>query len=411
MIKKSVAVQYWFIFMLLFSTSGKVSIAFSMYCITFVLCLYGTSFKVNKRMIILLMPLIILFIIGLMGSGGNTTYALMKDAWYLLKVILTLSIGYLLMYYIKSFRNLCSIVVITGAISSGFHLLKIVLYGNSLSASELVHLREDLGVAGSLLSILALIIILFGKQFVKMPGYIYVMAATLCALSIMLSMSRTYIIIFIIMAFVIKGKQLLNASTMIITLVLSILVMGIITANINSQFVQKFANSMSEIGIQDYSEKSEINSNWRGYEAFRALVEFQSGSVTEKIFGQGFGAQIDLGFEMQLGGNMMRMIPMTHNAYMYLLVKFGIVGLLVYAYFIYKFIHGRRQLKIEQKINENVIVARLISGLGWLILLTTLVISGVFNIYQLDGPLMILGALCFVSLQQQTFLKSFETVN
>ncbi len=101
----------------------------------------------------------------------------------------------------------------------------------------------------------------------------------------------------------------------------------------------------------------------------------------------------------------MQMIPITHNGYMYILVKFGLLGFFLHSYFIYKLIHRRSWLAGAGK-SEFELVEKLIAGIGWLILFTTFVISGMFNIFQLDSVLIFLGALMYLSKYQNHGYKN-----
>ena len=105
--------------------------------------------------------------------------------------------------------------------------------------------------------------------------------------------------------------------------------------------IGKFEHSVTEVAISDYEDMSDINLNWRGFESYRAYLTYLDGSLFEKAFGQGFGAMVDLGFDMPLGGDAsisFRYIPVIHNGYMYLLVKYGLIGVLIYLYYIFKLI-------------------------------------------------------------------------
>ena len=392
---------------LLFSASlGSPGVIFIVQCLLIIILLNNGQYRLSRRLFYFLTPLFLLFGLGVIGSIRNLPYDALKDAWYLLKVIVCIVVGFLLMQRIKSFRTLLRIIVFVSLLSAIWHLLDVAIYGGFTNPGILFVLREEYGVTGSLLTVLGLICLLFCRRHLNIPYFLYVGAIFICSLSIVLSMSRTYVVVFLIMSFVMMGKKVFNP----VWLVAGLLLLAVSFAALqdsSSVFADKIKHSAVELELHDYSSKAKINANWRGFEAYRALKTFMGGDISEKIFGQGFGSLIDLGFEMRLGGNRMEMIPMTHNGYMYVIVKFGVVGLLIYFYFIYKLIRRKSEVRAGGK-SEFELVNRLIAGVGWLVLCTTLVITGVFNIFRLDSMLMVLGALLCLSQTYGIRLKAIR---
>ena len=68
-------------------------------------------------------------------------------------------------------------------------------------------------------------------------------------------------------------------------------------------FVQKTANTSSEVNVHSYETFEDINLNWRGFEAARAAKTYAEFGDTEKLVGGGFGTMVDLGFAMKLLGS------------------------------------------------------------------------------------------------------------
>lgn len=401
-VKKLSAVEISFITLLVLSSSGMVGLSFIVCATVVIMFLVRKDLKLNKALVRLCMPLVFLLLVGSIFAYKNTAYDVEKDIWYILKIVLWISVGFMSMTYIKSFKALCRLIIIAGALLAIYHLVRVVIHINVLNISELYHLREDLGISGSLLSILSLVLLVVKRRLFVFPFSLYVILVMLMSLSVLLSVSRVYLVISFVLFLLLKGKDVFSMKgVLVLSSVFAIVFIAVIT-NPDSQLITKFENSINEIAVSDYTNKSDINANWRGFEAYRALVTFMSGNAAEKVFGQGLGALIDIGFTMKLGGNDMRFIPMTHNGYMAILVKYGLLGIFIYFYFIYKLLY----YKVPQKQNsEEVKVAKkLIASVGIIIFLTTFVISGLFNIYQLDGTLTILGALVYyVSSNQENF--------
>lgn len=99
--------------------------------------------------------------------------------------------------------------------------------------------------------------------------------------------------------------------------------------NVTSSFMDKVANSLDEVSSSgNVWTESTINQNWRGYEKYCAIRNFNHADSFIKLFGNGFGYQLDMGGYSSLvvkgssGG-----IPFLHNGYFSVLFKCGMLGL------------------------------------------------------------------------------------
>ena len=160
-----------------------------------------------------------------------------------------------------------------------------------------------------------------------------------------------------------------------------------------SKFLEKVVRSLSEVAISDHQTSKDINLNWRGYESYRAVIDYQSGSWQERIVGQGLGATIDLGMEMTLGDREFRYVPIIHNGYLQLLVKTGLAGLVLYIYFLGSivFFRSSHSSNLRSWLEYQSLV-RLIRGLGLFLALASLVVTGIFN-QGIFSVLVLLGLL------------------
>ena len=114
------------------------------------------------------------------------------------------------------------------------------------------------------------------------------------------------------------------------------------------------------------------------------------------MFGQGFGAQVDIGFFQNLSGqrgNEVRFIPIFHNGYIYLLIKTGIVGVLVYlALLAWLYRVGRRTASGPPD-DPKTLQGRALQGCALALLVSTWIVSGAFNKFGLVGLLLMVGHL------------------
>ena len=119
-----------------------------------------------------------------------------------------------------------------------------------------------------------------------------------------------------------------------LTVLFLIAALVIVGANADSDsftFFGKILRSIQEL-IPDESQN--INSNWRAVESAVALSAILNGSFFEILFGKGMGFRLPLGFEMTLANVEFDSIPILHNGYLYILLKYGVIGLFLWFKFL-----------------------------------------------------------------------------
>jgi len=164
----------------------------------------------------------------------------------------------------------------------------------------------------------------------------------------------------------------------------------------------RFARGLDEIVPSEKESRSDAALSFRGYESFRALEDYIGGSVSEMVVGQGFGATVNLGEVWVLGGIFgeesgdveFEELLIIHNGYLMVLVKYGFLGLWLYLYFIYSWIRLSKPKKPVSSTNE--MFYRLLVSITAMMLMYSLLVSGLLNKSAFSGLLMIIGALLFV---------------
>jgi hypothetical protein len=160
-------------------------------------------------------------------------------------------------------------------------------------------------------------------------------------------------------------------------------------------FIQKAANTSSEVNVHSYETYEDINLNWRGFEASRAAKTYGGFSETEKLVGGGFGTMVDLGFAMKLGdtGESFEFVPLLHNGYMELLVKTGLIGLSLFILFCIQIVlMAIRELRQSGKYAK--LNGLLLLWTVFVFALTQGAITGILNKGELAPNLFLLGATC-----------------
>ena len=128
------------------------------------------------------------------------------------------------------------------------------------------------------------------------------------------------------------------------------------------------------------------------------MDQFAAGSIPSMLFGQGFGATVDLGITMPLqvtetGFRGVRHIGIFHNGYVYLLTKVGIVGLLLYvAVLVYLYTVGRARAALPFSEIDSA-TGRLFQFGVVTLAATTYFIAGMFNRGDMFPVLLLTGFL------------------
>lgn len=144
----------------------------------------------------------------------------------------------------------------------------------------------------------------------------------------------------------------------------------------DSSLAQAFTRSGSEIGVRDYATQADINTNYRGWEAYQALKTYKKGNLYELLFGHGAGKLIAL--DVVVIGDF-EAIPILHNGYYYLLVKIGPIGMLFYLLFYFNSIKYARKLKLSKPTDASNFYYRIALAIVAVILVTHISVSTITN--------------------------------
>ncbi|EGP5006793.1 TPA: hypothetical protein QFC10_002409, partial [Enterococcus faecium] len=158
-------------------------------------------------------------------------------------------------------------------------------------------------------------------------------------------------------------------------------------------FVLKIENTLVELSIKtDWSRYENIVQNWRGYEVFVALNQFNNFSLLQKIMGNGFGTLIPVkytnlvGVPLENGG-----IILLHNGYYTLLLKTGICGLLCYLLFFCRLI-----LLSLKSYSDNAMESIILLSISVITLVNTYTTTGIFKSTYSFITLIFMGFLIFI---------------
>lgn len=337
-------------------------------------------------------PLFVMIFTGMIFTDFDATYNLLKDAWYVGKVILVALVGIAIGYtasptiqWLKPAILLCSLAA----------LVQLIQYAIGLSYNETIKL--SLGVAILLPFVLyALPKVLSARTYLPWILAVPIMTA------VVLTDSRTMLLVFFLAWLGARGAFQSNMRTALTALALALL-FGAVSPLLpqydinNITLMGKIQNSLNEITFVQSDDIADISANWRGFEAYKAFQMWQSASLGEKVFGLGIGKPIDIEMDFYLGGTPMRYLPILHNAYFAILVKFGLLGLGLFITFMTA---PFRFSEISTDPN-SIFAARLGRTSAIVLIVTTVVISGPLNRSVADGVTLLWGWSIGMQLQRR----------
>ena len=350
----------------------------------------------------------LLFCLGLHGIYSNSLYDVGKDLWYFSGPVVYIFFGYLVFERIGSWQRLVQPLVVIGAYSCLATIAEVVANRDQLLATTTVESYREIAGFGSFLFVVPTVLLALMKH-VGLPTtgvtrLTAVRATTyiLSALAVLSLFSRTH------MACLAAGlvctfnprftpRRIRNYTTVLLGgAVLLALASSMFSSDkvgvLLESFVQKTANTSSEVNVHSYETYQDINLNWRGFEAARAARTFGEFGDTDKLFGGGFGTMVDLGFAMKLMVDM-QFIPLLHNGYMELLVKTGLLGLSLFILFCIQIaLMAVRELRQSEKCAK--LNGLLLLWTVFVFALTQGAVSGIYNKGELAPNLFLLGATC-----------------
>jgi hypothetical protein len=343
--------------------------------------------KLKRSLFDLIIPLLIIFLLGLFGISHHERRHILRDMAYALTPVALLITGFWISDNKKMQSYFFRVLLFGGFIIALAHLSKLVIQPE-LFTTDIKTIRYEAANPSVDLVTLALLIGLFGKKLglIKLfprllPDYLVL---PVLMLSFIFSFSRTGLVIFLVLSAAITGligKINLKAITLVLVFIIAFLVLIMTTPRDDVEtFRGKIARSFREVVVREYTRYRDININWRGHETWLAMKMVKSGTLWQKMAGHGFGSVVDLNMTMILAGEEFTEIPILHNGYAYILVKTGILGLLCYAVF-YLILLFRSRCKGDQPYEKEAL-CRVLLGSTLSLVLTMFVIGGMAEIHN-----------------------------
>lgn len=362
------------------------------------ICILKHNMRVKKYLIRLLLPLIMIFCIGIIcvpiQSKQNTLIDIFRDMWILINPMITITCSYFFAIRIKNINRIINVFIKAATIMGLYHIIQVLI--NISYIDGLYSLRNISG--GYNIVVLGLSIILTTKLF-DYKGLKKIIIISILLISLALSFSRTYFICLMMIVLLTNIRRFLSQTNRVFYKIFKIIIVSFLLmictyclANIFkiinlsdieiviSEFINKILNSINEVSYSNFNTIADIQHNWRGYEAYRALNEFNQGNLMQKIFGYGFGKRIELGLSMKLDGSYFTSVPYIHNGYMYLIVKFGVIGTIFYILSNFKLITMVLKANLTSKNNYTLkYYLDLALALVFIISILTYIVNGIIS--------------------------------
>jgi O-antigen ligase len=341
-----------------------------------------------------IIPLLIIFLIGLVGIFHHEPLHVFRDIAYALTPIALLITGYWIAENSKMRITFFRILLLGGFIIAAVHIFKFIL-DPKLLTQDIASMRLYAMNPNVDLVSIALTIGLFRKKlrldslFPRLlPWYVVI---PILIISFVLSFSRTGLVMLFVMTVAITGligKLTIKSILVFLIFVITFSVIILTTPRDDVKtFRGKIARSVREVVAKEYTDYRDITINWRGHETWKALETFRSGNVRQKIVGHGFGALVDLDMTMILAGEEFTEIPILHNGYAYILVKTGIIGIICYLLY-YIILLYRSRPSVNRNVQERIMLSRLLLGSTITLILTMFVIGGMAEIHESEFVLL-----------------------
>jgi|WetSurMetagenome_2_1015567.scaffolds.fasta_scaffold00001_381 hypothetical protein len=368
--------------------------------------------RLKKGLVNTIIPLLIVFLIGLSGIGGHESHHILRDIAYALTPVALLATGYWVAEKESMKLTFFKVLLLSGFLIAIVHLFKFIV-NPELFTQDIASMRLNAKNPSVDLVTLALVITLFRRKLKLSEIYSGLMPVWLVIpvliFSFILSFSRTGLVILVLMSGAISGLiGKINLKTFLVFLVFIIffILLLLTTPRDNVKtFRGKIARSVREMAVREYKDYKSITINWRGHETWLAFKSFREGTTRQKIMGQGFGALVNLEMTMILGGEEFTAVPILHNGYAYILVKTGIIGIFCYIVYYLSLLYRSGTMRMSLAV-ENLGLSRLLLGTTLSLILTMFVVGGMAEIH--DTELVLLTGFVLRKLDQYKHDNSLQ---
>jgi hypothetical protein len=268
-----------------------------------------------------------------------------RDITYLIKPVLGLLIGYQITKNLG--QQVLKKLIFVAFLIAVAHLFLMVFSVVYYKVRNIHDLRLFSGYFSDF-EVYAVVLLLFRKQLgIELTQREYRIGLIVISTSAFFYLARTHFIQFFILVLAMKGYLVLNKRS--VMAVLSLVVVAVISYSAilyinpkrNGQGMEAFLYKIKVAPTEPFKRKInkddyvDFNDNYRSVELNLTLRQVAYEGWPTILFGKGLGSQVDLKREVFLGDMELRYISVLHNAFMTVLLKAGVLGILIVLYSIY----------------------------------------------------------------------------
>lgn len=366
------------------------------------------DFKLPKHLLRLLLIPALLILIGLINAAGHPPYNIVKDLYYFTFPVTCVFAGGMLGRRYARPQPVLKVFAFAGIALALWQIVDVAIHGRATTDVNVLREETSNGYSAAVIAFLILFLAArFGLPLFKRQSRVVRRAVYLVLLAgIALAFSRT-LTVDLVLGLVtglgwITGKKYRGAVVIALLLLVLMNLSSFIPVN-DTSFLGKLAGARAELTFTAFSGRADAIQHWRSYESFMALQTYGAATALEKAVGLGFGQLVDIGFKVDLGGTVMREIPIFHNGYVYALIKTGYIGLFFLLWYLVRFyIAGARAC--TSAMPDMRLLGGLMMAMTTVILSSTLVIAGWFNPNAMCPVLLLIG---FLASQLRPVPRSF----
>ena len=375
------------LFSLLFANFAMVNDAFLQSIIFFTISLflsliiYIKNYQTLLDDIKFLYPLITICLTGILFSSNNLFEFAIRDLYYFCNHIIIILFGFQLA---KIFSLKDYIISLTWLSFSTFIFFYFKLAYLNLSSLNYIQEFSYTAAYASLFPLAITSIFLYKYLKIGLKGNLFSLMILFFFVHIIVIDSRTSLVSLLIyfssIFFLLTNQSLKSIARFFISLSVFLFIFFFIGNMLNAPMIERFYDTFNEFNPNTrFNYLSDVNLYWRAYESYVSLFDYLNLSLINQVFGAGFGKEVFLGFEINLGGSDFSKIYVFHNGYINLLLKTGIIGFMLYTYFfVKKFLNYRQKKHIDN--GKLIFVRTLLSTICLLIIFITIPIAGLMNI-------------------------------
>lgn len=343
----------------------------------------------NSLAVKIYLPFVIMAAYAIFTAGHNDGYDLLKDGWYALKLCLCLGLGCLIGFSEEDSAAGLRALVTFSTITAILVIISWVFFGVRPEAPG----ETEAGVRLPLVAVAAIPVLLERIKAARQK-LLFVPSGQLFIIlfAVLVSDSRITILSAGVMIIAWAGS-LANtrkaAIGILATVAIGAAIWQLLPDYNGGQLTvaTKLKRSLDEVLLTDGFDPTQMLLNWRGFEAYNAQLMFDQADLGRKIFGHGLGAVVDLGVSVDIGvDEPLRYLPILHNGYYNILIKYGLIGVAIYVFAV-----GRLAFMGVAISGRGLLEDRMLRGMVIVILLSTAVITGLYNKSVLHSTTIFIG--------------------